>query len=95
MSANIIKWSLTVTNLANFDQKIQMFDIDSPYPLTKEQIQYYQEFGYIKLKNVLDAETPEFYRQEITGKVIELNTLHLPMEERTTYQKAFLQIENL
>jgi len=95
MSANIIKWSLTVTNLANFDQKIQMFDIDSPYPLTKEQIQYYQEFGYIKLKNVLDAETLEFYRQEITGKVIELNTLHLPMEERTTYQKAFLQIENL
>ena len=31
----------------------------------------------------------------ITGKVIELNTMHLPMADRTTYQKAFLQVENL
>lgn len=84
-----------MTIQADLVQKMEKFDIDTPYTLTQEQIQYYQEFGYIKLKNVLDAETLEFYRQEITGKVIELNTLHLPMEERTTYQKAFLQIENL
>lgn len=36
-----------------------------------------------------------YYGREITARVKELNTLHLPMEERTTYQKAFLQVMNL
>ena len=84
-----------MTELHDINQQMSMFDIGSPYFLTEEQIQYYQNNGYIKLKNVLTPETLEFYRKEITSKVIELNTLHLPMEERTTYQKAFLQVVNL
>jgi ectoine hydroxylase-related dioxygenase (phytanoyl-CoA dioxygenase family) len=70
-------------------------DIDSPYPLTSEQIESYRENGYAKLKGVLSPETIEHYRAEIARKVRELNTLHLPMEERTIYEKAFLQIMNL
>ncbi|HSU30472.1 MAG TPA: phytanoyl-CoA dioxygenase family protein [Bryobacteraceae bacterium] len=71
------------------------FDIDSPYPLTPEHIAFYRENGYVKLKNVLSPETVDHYRQIISAKVTELNTLHLPMEQRTVYEKAFLQIMNL
>ncbi len=71
------------------------FDIDSPYQLTQEQIDFYKEHGYVKLKKVLAPETLEHYRQTIAAKVQELNTLHLPMEQRTVYEKAFLQIMNL
>jgi ectoine hydroxylase-related dioxygenase (phytanoyl-CoA dioxygenase family) len=81
----------------NFGTFISMaqFDLDSPYPLTPEQIAFYRENGYVKLKNVLSPETVEHYRQIISSKVTELNTLHLPMEQRTVYEKAFLQIMNL
>lgn len=49
----------------------------------------------MKLKGVFPPEVLEFYRQQISQKVQELNTLHRPMEERTVYEKAFLQIMNL
>ena len=69
--------------------------LDSPYPLSGEQVAFYRENGFIKLKGVFSAEALARYGREITQKVHELNTLHLPMEERTTYQKAFLQVMNL
>ncbi|MBV9227175.1 MAG: phytanoyl-CoA dioxygenase family protein [Acidobacteriaceae bacterium] len=71
------------------------FDIDSPYPLSAEQIEFYRANGYVKLKRVLSPEVIEHYRRIISQKVQELNTLHLPMEQRTVYEKAFLQIMNL
>lgn len=37
----------------------------------------------------------EHYRREIAEQVRLLNTQHLPMEQRTPYQKAFLQIVNI
>lgn len=70
-------------------------DLDSPYPLCEADIRFYRENGFVKLKQVLSPETLGAYAPEITRKVHELNTLHLPMEERTTYQKAFLQVMNL
>ena len=70
-------------------------DLDAPYALTDAQIAFYRDQGFIKLKQVFSAETLAKYGPEITRKVHELNTLHLPMEQRTTYQKAFLQVMNL
>jgi ectoine hydroxylase-related dioxygenase (phytanoyl-CoA dioxygenase family) len=70
-------------------------DLDSRYPLSPEQIRFYRENGFVKLKDVLSAPTIAAYAPEITRKVHELNTLHLPMEQRTTYQKAFLQVMNI
>jgi ectoine hydroxylase-related dioxygenase (phytanoyl-CoA dioxygenase family) len=71
------------------------FDLDSEYAISPEQIASYQKNGFIKLKNVLSPEVLAHYGHEISSKVKELNTLTTPMEQRTTYQKAFLQIENL
>jgi len=70
-------------------------DLDAPYALTAEQVRFYRENGFITLKQVFGAEALAHYGREITRKVHELNTLHLPMEQRTTYQKAFLQVMNL
>lgn len=73
----------------------QMESLHAHYPLSPDQISYYRENGCIKLKHVLTAPEIEFYGSEITRKVKELNTLDIPMEERNTYQKAFLQVTNL
>jgi ectoine hydroxylase-related dioxygenase (phytanoyl-CoA dioxygenase family) len=70
-------------------------ELDAPLFVTPEQIKFYEENGYIKLKNVLSAEVLEHYRRAITERVAELSADALPMEQRDTYGKAFLQIMNL
>ena len=70
-------------------------DIQSPYKLSEEQINSFRLHGFIKLKNVLSAETLNHYRTEITSMVFKLSKESRPMEERNTYEKAFLQIENM
>jgi ectoine hydroxylase-related dioxygenase (phytanoyl-CoA dioxygenase family) len=70
-------------------------DIDSPFPLTAEHIAAFRRDGFIKLRNVLSPETLAHYGAEITRLTIALNTQHLPLEQRSTYDKAFLQVMNL
>lgn len=70
-------------------------ELSMPYPLTAEQIAHFQQHGYVKLKNVLSAEVLTRYGAEISRVVQALNTQKLPLEERGTYAKAFLQITNL
>lgn len=72
-----------------------MNEIDAPYALTAEQVAFYRENGFVRLKHVFSAAALAAYGPRITAKVKELNTLDLPMEQRTTYQKAFLQVMNL
>lgn len=69
--------------------------LDQPYPLSQEAIDFYQKNRYIKLKNVLDAETITYFGEAITKKVNELNNQEKPLDQRDTYGKAFLQIFNL
>jgi ectoine hydroxylase-related dioxygenase (phytanoyl-CoA dioxygenase family) len=70
-------------------------DLTETYSISPEQIEQYQANGYIKLRHVLSPETLAYYGREITRKVKELNSQHLPIEERDLYHRAFLQIENL
>jgi ectoine hydroxylase-related dioxygenase (phytanoyl-CoA dioxygenase family) len=70
-------------------------DLDTPYHLGPATIQSFGEHGFVRLKNVLSSATIEAYEPEITAKVIELNTQRLPLAERDTYGKAFLQVTNL
>ncbi len=69
--------------------------LGEPYKVSAEDAAFYAENGFVKLKGVLDRQTLTKYGDEITRKVKELNKLEIPMEERETYQKAFLQIMNL
>ncbi len=69
--------------------------LDAPFELTQQQIDFYRENGYVKLQSVLSPEMLEHYRKLINARVAELSADALPLEERTTYGKAFLQIMNL
>lgn len=69
--------------------------LKEPFHLSEETIAFYQENGYVKLKNVLSSESLTYYGETITDCVFKLNKLTRPMEERTTYERAFLQIMNL
>ncbi|HEX2083811.1 MAG TPA: phytanoyl-CoA dioxygenase family protein [Xanthomonadaceae bacterium] len=70
-------------------------DIDSPYPISDAQIESFRRDGFIRLKDVFDAETLNAYGQELTWLTIALNTQTKPLEERSTYDRAFLQVMNL
>jgi ectoine hydroxylase-related dioxygenase (phytanoyl-CoA dioxygenase family) len=69
--------------------------INQEYEVSAEAIDFFQKNRYIKLKNVFDAETLDFYGEKISQKVAELNTNTAPIDARDTYGKAFLQIFNL
>jgi len=77
------------------DRSVLSQALQEPYTLSPEAIAFYRENGYVKLKNVLSAEVLQYYGDIITEQVFRLNTLTKPMEERTTYERAFLQIMNL
>jgi ectoine hydroxylase-related dioxygenase (phytanoyl-CoA dioxygenase family) len=80
---------------ATVTKETLLSQLATPYALPAGAVEFYQEYGYVKLKDVLSSEVIEYYGQLITSEVIRLNTLTKPMEERTTYEKAFLQIMNL
>lgn len=69
--------------------------LEQPYPLSQEQISFYQKNRFIKLKSVLNPETVEFFNSAITKQVNEMNQEQTALDERTTYGKAFLQLFNL
>jgi ectoine hydroxylase-related dioxygenase (phytanoyl-CoA dioxygenase family) len=70
-------------------------DLDRPYPILPEQVARFRRDGFIRLKHVFNAAELAYYGSEITRLTIALNRQSLPMEERTTYDKAFLQVMNL
>ena len=69
--------------------------LSEPYALTQEQIDYYQQNRYIKLKQVLNEESLLYFNQVITDRVNQMNKVSTALHERTTYGKAFLQLFNL
>ncbi|HEY9179517.1 MAG TPA: hypothetical protein VIO32_02285, partial [Candidatus Baltobacteraceae bacterium] len=49
----------------------------------------------MKIRDVFDAQTLAYYREQISSEVVRRNTNTAPLQARDTYQKAFLQITNL
>lgn len=69
--------------------------LEQLYELSQDQINFYQKNRYIKLKEVLNPETVEYFNTVITNQVSEMNQEQTAIDERTTYGKAFLQLFNL
>ncbi|KAA3621652.1 MAG: phytanoyl-CoA dioxygenase [Bacteroidetes bacterium] len=69
--------------------------LNQPLVLTNEQIKFYESNRFIKLKEVLNAETIHYFNAVISKKVDELNEVDIPLDQRNTYGKAFLQLFNL
>jgi ectoine hydroxylase-related dioxygenase (phytanoyl-CoA dioxygenase family) len=66
-----------------------------PFVLTNDQIEFYQQNRFIKLKQVFDEETITFFNETISKRVDLMNNENTPLEQRSTYGKAFLQLFNL
>lgn len=69
--------------------------LSKPYTLAQDQIDFYQQNRFIKLKHVFDSETIAYFNTIISGKVAEMNQIKTKVDERDTYGKAFLQLFNL
>ncbi len=65
------------------------------YSLDAAAIDGFARDGFVHLSGVLDAETLAQYGTEITQQTMALNRQTTPLAERTTYDRAFLQVENL
>ena len=95
--------NVQLSNQRNFDENkpaMQPSDsilkfLDEPYPLTADQLSFYQKNRYIKLKQVLNEETLDFFNKAITDRVNQMKAIDTPLEQRSTYGKAFLQLFNL
>jgi ectoine hydroxylase-related dioxygenase (phytanoyl-CoA dioxygenase family) len=70
-------------------------ELDDALALPPGAAERYRDDGFVHLRDVLAPATLERYRVAISASVAAFNTLDLPMEERDTYQKAFLQVMNL
>jgi ectoine hydroxylase-related dioxygenase (phytanoyl-CoA dioxygenase family) len=93
MAIRLIVKSMTTT-LAEPTKSLRA-QLDDPYSLSPQQIERFRRDGYIKLKHVLSPEVIDYYGREISRQVVLLNEQTKPMSERTTYEKAFLQISNI
>ena len=70
--------------------------LQKPYPLTADQVVQFREQGFLKVSNVFDAATLQYFEPEITRLTFAHNDLDgIPMEERDTYSRAFIQVGNL
>jgi ectoine hydroxylase-related dioxygenase (phytanoyl-CoA dioxygenase family) len=72
-----------------------MFELDAPFALPADAVRFYREHGYVKLSKIFSADLLNYYGLEITRVTHKLNTQHLPLDERSTYDKAFLQVMNI
>ena len=72
-----------------------MAALAKPFQLSPDQIEFYQQNRFIKLKQVFDEETILFFNEAIGKRVASMNDQNTPLEQRSTYGKAFLQLFNL
>ena len=89
-----IYFCIKSNDMSNIPTSINDF-LKKPYALGKKEIEFYQQNRYIKLKQVLNKETLSFFNDAISKRVEVMKNEDKPLEERSTYGKAFLQLFNL
>lgn len=70
-------------------------DLDESYNLSAAHVAAFACDGFLKLGPVFEDATLAYFGDEITHQTLALNTDHRPMEERSTYDRAFTQVMNL
>lgn len=70
-------------------------ELDAPFRLSPDQIAQFEQQGFIRLKDVLSADCLNAYGEDITALTLALNHETRPLGERSTYDRAFLQVMNL
>ncbi|HRD81603.1 MAG: phytanoyl-CoA dioxygenase family protein [Saprospiraceae bacterium] len=72
-----------------------LHELEQPFDLSKQQLSFYQQNGYIKLRQVLSESAVQFFNEAISRVVSNMRKTDVPLNERNTYGKAFLQLFNL
>jgi len=72
-----------------------MKEIDDPLALDPSYRVAYERDGFVRVKGVFNASTLAHYRERISAEVVRRNAGNVPLEQRDTYHKAFLQVTNL
>lgn len=70
-------------------------DIHSPFTLPEGAAAAYARDGCVRLEGVFDGDVLEHYGAEITQRVLDSHLERVPLEDRDTYHRAFLQVTNL
>lgn len=70
-------------------------ELQTPFGLTQGQVEFFQKFRYIKLKEVLSKSAVEYFNDRIGESVLHNSKDKPSLDQRDTYGKAFLQIFNL
>ncbi len=71
-------------------------ELDQPYTLSPDQVRQFREDGYLKIKSFFSPELLAYYDTFITQFTLEKNAIKgVAMKDRTTYDKAFIQVSNL
>ncbi len=70
-------------------------DLSDPYDLNPDQVASYDRDGYVLLRELCTLDELAPYGQEIERVTFHEAGELVPMEERDTYSKAFIQIGNL
>lgn len=70
-------------------------ELASVYPLTEAQRAAYQRDGHVLLRQVASARELVGYREAIADCVRRANKATVPLAERDTYHRAFIQVANL
>ena len=60
-------------------------ELNLPFNITKEQVDFFRENGFIKVANVLSPGAIGVMDEVISEEVSRLNTQHLEMKDRDTY----------
>lgn len=69
--------------------------VQTDYRVDEHTRAVFDRDGCIKLRRVIDPDVIAAWAPTISETVVELNTQHLPIAERDTYGKAFLQVSNI
>ena len=94
MRGILLKFTFKLICMSPIPISIRTF-LQEPYPISNDQISFFDKNRFIKLKQVLNKEAVDFFANRITQKVHELSGEKRALEERDTYGMAFLQIFNL
>jgi ectoine hydroxylase-related dioxygenase (phytanoyl-CoA dioxygenase family) len=69
--------------------------LDTPYPLTDEQVAQYDRDGFVRISNVLDEAELKRLRDAVEWAVEQENQPRPPGQTKSTYEQIFIQKVNL
>lgn len=72
-----------------------MAELDAPYALSGQSAESFRRDGFVRLSGVLSPGTLETYGEAVDAAVEESRRQQPEWRERSTYQRAFVQVTNL